>query len=310
MKLEKQYIKQNNNVFLSLNTGFAVNRFTSLDYFAEFISEFLKIDHLQLTSDFMMMNMDNKNILRHLKKLEKVLIKKNIKINSTFTGAYSRLNHLSHPDKEHQNFWIKWFKNFFYYSKKFGASYSGSHLGIAGIDEKKVLNSILRKRLLRNWNILSEYAYKIGLKGIIWEPMSIDREFGEKINKTKEINTLLNKNTRLPFYLCLDIAHGDETSNNKSDYNPYDLIDKLSKISPVIHLKQKVKNNHAHLPFTKKNNKSGIVKGKKIINILNKKKIKKRIELSLELSFKEREKVESKMFSDLKESIIYWKKVI
>ncbi len=71
MKLEKQYIKQNNNVFLSLNTGFAVNRFTSLDYFAEFISEFLKIDHLQLTSDFMMMNMDNKNILRHLKNLRK-----------------------------------------------------------------------------------------------------------------------------------------------------------------------------------------------------------------------------------------------
>ena len=37
-----------------------------------------------------------------------------------------------------------------------GAKYSGSHLGIIGIDEESKLNEILTKRLINNWNNLSE----------------------------------------------------------------------------------------------------------------------------------------------------------
>ena len=80
-----------------------------------------------------------------------------------------------------------------------GAKYSGNHLGIIGMDEVSKLNRDIDKRLVNNWNNLSEYAYKINLKGLIWEPMSIKREFGNTIKSTKKINQLLNIKSKFPF---------------------------------------------------------------------------------------------------------------
>ena len=40
--------------------------------------------------------------------------KYDIKVNSCFTGAFTRLNHLAHPDKDQQKHWINYFKHFFY----------------------------------------------------------------------------------------------------------------------------------------------------------------------------------------------------
>lgn len=293
---------------LSINTGFAVNRFTDLKNFSSFVKDFLNIEYIQLTSDFLMLNMNDKYVYTHAEKLAKELNKKNIKINSTFTGTFSRLNHLSHPNKEHQNYWLKWFKRFFKISKNFGAHYSGSHLGILGLDEKKI-TKVLKKRLINNWLTLSEYAYKIGLKGIIWEPMSATREFGETISKTKNIQKLLNAKTKNRFFLCLDVAHGDETSKNSADYNPYAWLKEFRLESPVIHLKQKIKHQYNHLPFVSKNNCKGIINNKKVINILNQGNLENQ-ELSLELNFKERNAAENKLKKEVLDSINYWKKVI
>ena len=240
---------------LSVNTGFAVNRFTNNKIFFDFVSNYLNINYLQLTSDFLLLNLSNKIIKKHLSEIEKILQKKNIEINSTFTGGYTRFNHLAHPDKEIQKYWIKYFKNFFKISKELGANYSGSHLGIISHHEKKNYKQVLKKRLLNNWNILSEYADKINLKGLIWEPMSISREFGETISKTKYINNELNKKNKNKFQLCLDISHGDINSKNPDNYNPYKWLEKFNKVSPVIHLKQVIRNNFNHLPFTIENNK-------------------------------------------------------
>ena len=294
---------------LSLNTGFAVNRFNNLDLFSNFIKDFLKLDYVQLTSDFMMLNMNDYYILKYNEKLDKILRKNNIGVNSTFTGGFNRLNHLSHHDLEHQKFWLNWFKRFFRISKNLGANYSGSHLGIIGFDEVKNIDKILKKRLIKNWQILSEYAYKINLKGIIWEPMSVNREFGEKISKAKKIQRLLNKGSKNNFELCLDISHGDEASKNKKDYDPYFWLNQFCKVSPVIHLKQKIKKNHSHLSFTKKNNKRGIINRDKIIKILDKNKSINN-ELALELNFKERTLVEKNLKKEILTSVKYWKEVI
>ena len=292
---------------LSLNTGMFVNRFTNYEKFSNFLKNYLKIENIQLTSDFLMLNMDNKNVYKHADKIQKSLNKNKITINSTFTGAFTRLNHLSHPDKDHQNFWINWFKRFFKISKEMGAKYSGSHLGIIGMDEQAKLNNILIKRLVNNWNKLSEYAYKINLKGLIWEPMSIKREFGNTIKSTKKINRLLNVKSKVPIFNCLDIAHGDETSKRNVDRDPYSWLTSFADNSPVIHLKQKVKNNFGHLSFINKNNKIGIVKSDKVIRYLNKSKLSEH-ELVLELSFKERSSVENRLKKDILNSVTYWKK--
>jgi hypothetical protein len=100
--------------------------------------------------------------------------------------------------------------------------------------------------------------------------MSISREFGETLNECKIIHSLLNKKN-YKFKLCLDVGHGDINSKYKSNYDPYKWLEKFSSESPVIHIKQVKKNSFAHLPFTKKNNKDGIIKPQKILGILEKK---------------------------------------
>ncbi len=299
---------KNQNLKLSVNSGFALNRFTNNEKFFDFLSNYLNIRFVQLTSDFLMLNLDNSLIKKNVINIEKLMAKYNVEVNSTLTGGFTRLNHLAHPDKEIQKFWINWFKNFFKISKDLGANYSGSHLGIISFYEAKEYKSILKNRLIKNWKILSEYAYKINLKGLIWEPMSISREFGETIKKTKLINNLLNENASCPFYLCLDVGHGDINSKNPNDYNPYEWLKQFHKISPVIHLKQVIKNNFNHLPFTKKNNKSGIIDRKKFFSLIDK-EYHSKIEFALELSFKERDPIDKNLRADVKKSIEYWKKV-
>ena len=301
------------NFLLSVNTGFAVNRITETEELMKFASQDLEIQHLQVTSDILDLYMDKGYLNKKIKKFNKLRKIYDIKINSTFTGAFSRLHHLGHPDTEVQKFWIKWFKNFIQFSSNIGATQCGSHLGILTYkeDRNKRIRSEKLSRIIDNWHKVSIYANKAGLTNLVWEPMSISREFGETIKQCKSINDKLNKNTDIPFKICLDLGHGDLESKNKDDYNPYKWIKKLSKYSSILHLKQVIKNNFAHLPFTKQNNVKGIIDGAKVIDLLKENTVGvNSYELSLELSFKERNPIDYKLKNDVKDSVNYWKKII
>jgi D-erythrulose 1-phosphate 3-epimerase len=296
---------------LSVNTGFAVNRFSEPEDLADFCKNYLNIKFIQPTSDWLNLNMPNKFSVSPVRKINKIFIKHNLKVNSTFTGAYTRLNHLAHPDKNHQIYWVKWFKRFIDVSEDLGAKYVGSHLGILTYKDNntKDRNSILINRVIKNWWNIAEYASKKKIKALIWEPMSISREFGETINECKKIQKTLNKKNKINFKICLDVGHGDLNSKNKINFNPYSWLEEFAKESPVIHLKQVIKNNFSHLPFTKKNNKNGIIQASKVLNILKKKEIKD-TELALELSFKERDPIDKNLKKDVLDSVSYWRKYI
>ena len=60
------------------------------------------------------------------------------------------------------------------------------------------------------------------------------------------------KNLKQILKLCLDVGHGNLNSKNKKDFDPYFWLEEFANISPVIHIKQVLKNNFSHLPFTKK----------------------------------------------------------
>ena len=298
-----------NSIKLSVNTGFAVNRIINNEKFVRFVRDNLKIEYIQPTSDWLNLFMPNKYTYKNVINLNKILNKYKIKVNSCFTGAFTRLNHLAHPDKEQQKHWIKYFKNFIDLSIDLGANYVGSHLGILSYEDNKKRNNILMKRVIKNWHILGEYAYKKKLKSLIWEPMSISREFGETINECKKIQTLLNKKKPFNFKLCLDVGHGDINSKNKKDYDPYYWLNSFVKESPVVHIKQVRKGSFGNLPFTKKNNSKGIIDAKKVINIIQKKKDED-TELAFELSFKERDPIDKNIKSDVISSVKYWKKFL
>ena len=196
------------NIKLSVNTGFAVNRIIDNETFVRFVKNNLKINYIQPTSDWLNLFMPDRYTFKNVKNLNKLLTKSNIKVNSCFTGAFTRLNHLAHPDKEQQKHWINYFKNFIDLSIDLGANYVGSHLGILSYDDNKKRNKILSERVIKNWHIIAEYAEKRKLKSLIWEPMSISREFGETLNECKKIQNLLNKKKSFNFKLCLDVGHG------------------------------------------------------------------------------------------------------
>ena len=98
----------------------------------------------------------------------------------------------------------------------------------------------------------------------------------------------------------------DINSKNPHDYNPYKWLENFSSISPVIHLKQVVKNNFNHLPFTKENNTIGLISKNKVLPYLENNGFEE-TELSLELSFKERDPIDKNFMIDVKKSVDYWK---
>ena len=298
-----------NKFKLSVNTGLALNRFAEVEEFADFCGNYLNIKFIQPTSDWLNLNMPRNFSIKHINKINKIFSKHNLKVNSTFTGAYTRLNHLAHPDKSHQEYWINWFKHFINISVDLGAKYAGSHLGILTYkdNQSKKRNLILINRVLKNWKKIAEYASKKKLKALIWEPMSISREFGDTINECKKIQKKLNEKSKTSFKICLDVGHGNLNSKNRINFDPYCWLKEFANVSPVVHIKQVVKNNYTHLPFTKKNNVKGIIRASKVLQILKKSKIND-TELSLELSFKERDPIDKNLKKDVLESVIYWKK--
>ena len=84
---------------LGLNTGFAVNRYSNPEAWIKLVNR-CGIDSVQFTADLLNPSLPSSIIKEQLKKIKKACKDNNIKVTSTFTGAFTRLNHLAHPEKE------------------------------------------------------------------------------------------------------------------------------------------------------------------------------------------------------------------
>ena len=62
---------------LSVNTGFAVNRFTEVEELANFCKNYLNIKFVQPTSDWLNLNMPKSFSLRHLNRINRIFSKHN-----------------------------------------------------------------------------------------------------------------------------------------------------------------------------------------------------------------------------------------
>ena len=292
--------------FLGINTGFALNRYSNFNDLFKDIKEKIKLKKIQFTADLLNLNLSSKQITRQTNDIKKSLKLYKIDIISCFTGAYTRVNHLSNPNKEIRSYWIRWFQKYINFCSDIECDNIGSHLGILSYAQLKNFNFNF-KRTLETWHELGEYAKKKGIKYFLWEPMSIDREFGETIAKCRVVQKKLNYNSPIPFKICLDVDHGDICSKNKDDRNPYKWIEQFADETPLIHLKQSYHDKGGHWPFTKYHNRKGKIFPKLIIE---KFKIKKNnnLNLILEINFKEREPHDKNLFKELKETVNFWKK--
>jgi len=56
-------------------------------------------------------------------KLKENADKYNVKIDTTFTSTFTRVNHLMHPDALQRRVWFDWFKRWFEISAKLGINF-------------------------------------------------------------------------------------------------------------------------------------------------------------------------------------------
>lgn len=292
-----------------VHLGFAINRYPEPAEWARLVAEELGLAEVQFVSDLLQPHFSDDLIKRQTELVLEAMQKYKIKTTHTFTSP--RWNYFGNPHQDIRTYWLWWFKRFADISQKLGAKSTGSLLGIYSVKDYKTRKEFIFDQIVKNWHELAEYSKGIGLEMLTWEPMSIPREMGETILETNKIMKALNKDTRpeIPIGICLDVDHGDVSSQDSSDTDPYAWIQTFGKQMPLIHLKQRTKEVFGHKPFTPEHNEQGIIFPDKIIKAIEDSGAKETT-IYLELSFRERQPYESNVVKDLKASVNYWRPFI
>ncbi len=294
---------------LGINTGFAVNRYAEPEEWVRIVGGDLGLKAVQFTADMLNPDLPGAVLASQVKRISAACDRYGTRVTSTFTGAFTRVNHLAHPDAEVRAHWVGWFKRFADLSVDLGASAMGSHFGIfTHRDNGDSLRREERRRQnITHWHEIAAYAKDKGLSGLTWEPMSISREQGETLAECHRLQRDVNVGAPLPFGICLDVDHGDVSSADPADTDPYAWLTSFAAESPQIHLKQSSKDKGGHWPFTKANNERGRILPAQVLETLVAAGARGNVELLLELSFREREPADSTVVEVLRESVAFWR---
>ncbi|OEC94142.1 MULTISPECIES: TIM barrel protein [unclassified Rhizobium] len=293
---------------LSLNTNPLVNRFAEPADLIETVARDLRIRDLQLTHEFINPSWQAPVIRRLTRDMQEALKRTGVRVTSGMTGPYGRLNHFGHPDKDVRRYYVDWFKTFADITADLGGHSVGTQFAI--FTYKDYDDPVRREELIEVaiecWGEVAEHARAAGLSYIFWEPMSIGREFGETIDACLSLQDRLTKTPfAIPMWMMADIDHGDVTSSNPDDYDPYAWARAVPKVSPIIHIKQSLMDKGGHRPFTAEFNAKGRIQPEPLLKAFAEGGAKDN-EICLELSFKEREPNDRQVIAQIAESIAFW----
>ena len=293
---------------LSLNTNPLVNRFAEPDDLIGTIAHDLKIRDVQLTHEFINPGWPAPLIHRLTQSMARACARSGVRITSGMTGPYGRLNHFGHPDSDVRRYYVNWFKTFADIMGDLGARTLGTQFAIftyRDYDRPEQREELIRIAI-DCWAELAEHAKAAGISFLFWEPMSVGREFGHTIAESLALQTRLSDaGMAIPMWMMADIDHGDVTSDNPDDYDPYAWARAVPKLSPIIHIKQTLMDKGGHRPFTREFNARGRIEPERLIaafgdggGVDN--------EICLELSFKEREPDDRAVIAQIAESVAFW----
>ena len=293
---------------LGINAGFAINRFPEPHVWLRIVGEELGLRYVQFVADLLNPFLPYRVVRQQANKIRDLAEKYNVTVDTTFTSAFTRVNHLMHPEPIVREAWFQWFKDFFSMSAELGVRGAGSHFGIMSVTD---LEDDRRRAEITTigidlWKQLSEFAAELGLEFLMFEPMSIPREMACTISETRELYERVNDGAAIPILLCLDVDHGFALSPDPRDVDPYAWIEEFGKLSPVVHIKQSMADKGGHWPFTAEYNERGTILPAKVLESLERSGADD-VVLLLELSHRERYPAEGRVLSDLKESAAYWR---
>lgn len=293
---------------LSLNTNPLVNRFADPQDLITTVAQQIRIRDLQLTHEFINPGWPAATITRMTRLMQQAMRATGVRVTSGMTGPYGRLNHFGHPDVEVRRYYVDWFKTFADITAELGGDAVGSQFAIF---TQQDFNDVARRKTLIDiamdcWADVAEHAKAAGLKYLFWEPMSVGREFGETIPACLALQQRLSAaSMALPMWMMADIDHGDVTSADPRDYDPYAWAEAVPRYSPIIHIKQSMLDKGGHRPFTLQYNAGGRIQPQPLLDALARGGAQDN-EICLELSFKEREPTDSKVVAEIAESVAFW----
>jgi D-erythrulose 1-phosphate 3-epimerase len=293
---------------LSLNTNPLVNRFADPDDLIETIARDLRIRDVQLTHEFINPSWPAHTIRRLTRDMTAALRRTGVRITSGMTGPYGRLNHFGHPDAEVRRYYIDWFKTFADITADLGGHSVGTQFAIFTYRDFDDLarREALIETAIEGWAEVAAHAKAAGLSFVFWEPMSIGREFGDTIASALALQDRLTaRGMAIPMWMMADIDHGDVTSPNPDDYDPYAWARAVPAVSPIIHIKQSLMDKGGHRPFSAAYNAVGRIQPEPLLAAFRSGGGADN-EICLELSFKEREPNDRQVIPQIAESIAFW----
>ncbi|GLR53405.1 sugar phosphate isomerase/epimerase [Shinella yambaruensis] len=293
---------------LSLNTNPLVNRFADPDDLIDTVARKLRLRDLQLTHEFINPSWNTATIRRLTRQMDKALQRTGVRVTSGMTGPYGRLNHFGHPDAEVRRYYVDWFKTFADIIGDLGGAAVGTQFAIFTYRDfdDPARRAELIDIAIDCWAEVAEHAKGAGLSYVFWEPMSVGREFGETIEACLSLQDRLTAaNMAIPMWMMADIDHGDVTSDNPDDFDPYAWARAVPKVSPIIHIKQSLMDKGGHRPFTSEFNARGRIQPEPLLQAFAEGGAVDN-EICLELSFKEREPNDREVIPQIAESIAFW----
>jgi hypothetical protein len=293
---------------LSLNTNPLVNRFAEPDDLIETVASRIRLRDLQLTHEFINPSWPAPVVRRTTRQMKAALDRTGVRVTSGMTGPYGRLNHFGHPDSDVRRYYVDWFKTFADIIGDLGGASVGTQFAIftyRDFDDETRREELIRVAI-DCWAEVAEQAKAAGLSYVFWEPMSVGRDFGPTILETFALqHRLTDAGMAVPMWMMADIDHGDVTSSDSDDTDPYAWARAVPKVSPIIHIKQSKMDKSGHRPFTKEHNVTGRVQPEALMKAFAEGGAADN-EICLELSFKEREPDDRRVIPGIAESVAFW----
>jgi sugar phosphate isomerase/epimerase len=119
---------------LGINLGFAINKYIEPEIWAGIVSKDLGLRYVQFVADLLNPFWPADYIEDQIRRINAAAGENGVIIESLFTSAFTRVNHLMHPEAEGRKFWLDWFKRFLDIGRRLGAKNAGSHFGIMTFD--------------------------------------------------------------------------------------------------------------------------------------------------------------------------------